>query len=277
MGTTHLREVVLTCVQKVKQYLLYSGRTSDKAIGPNPYGDVSKVFDIEAEDILTKCLIDELEDVVIVGEERGLRVYGLGRWVAIIDPIDGSTNFEADIPWSAISVAIGSNRSTTTRLSDVLIALVAEVLRDRIYIYENGKVEIIGASIKRRSIPKKIVLGYFDDIRSWRALKIYVENSEERKILRVLGSAALDILSVALGNAEIFIDIRDKLRNLDIVAALRIALALGAKAYVHNFKNPLDIPIDNVTKVSCIVGFSDEYLQKALDILNQIDLLDSAF
>lgn len=275
MGTTHLRESVLACVQKVRQYLLSSGRTSDKVIGLNPYGDISKAFDIEAEDILTKCLVDKLGDVVIVGEEKGIRVYGLGKLIAIVDPIDGSTNFEAEIPWSAISIAIGANSNKTTCLSDVIIALVAEVPRDRIYIYENDAVEIIGANIRRRTIPKKIVLGYFDDIRSWKALKLYTEYSEEKKILRVLGSAALDILSVALGNAEIFIDIRDKLRNLDIAAALRIALALGAKAYVYKFESPLDIPIDSVTNISCIVSFDDLYLRRALDILNQTDLLGS--
>ncbi|MEM1645280.1 MAG: inositol monophosphatase family protein [Ignisphaera sp.] len=268
MSYLNLEDKVLKCIEKTRQYLL-SGSAPDTVIGYNPYGDVSKVFDLEAEDILAKCLADELKDVVVIGEEKGVRLYGLAKYIAIIDPVDGSRNFEADIPWSSISVAVGLNRGSKTCLRDVVLAIVSEIQRHRIYVYNNTQIKILGPNIARKTIPKGIILGYFDNINSLRILDAYLKNYGESKVLRSLGSAALDIVSVGLGNAEIFIDIRNKLRNLDIAAALRIALALGSQAYVFGYSDPLDIPIDNVVKISCIVGFNKDYLGNALKILKK--------
>lgn len=261
-----LEDKVLKCAEKTRQYLL-SGSTPDTAIGYNPYGDISKAFDLEAEDILANCLADELKDVVIIGEEKGIRSYGSAKYIAIIDPVDGSRNFEADIPWSSISIAIGLNRGSRTCLRDVILAIVSEIQRNRIYVYSNTQVKVLGSNIGRKTTPKGIILGYFDDVNSLQALDTYLKTYGESKVLRSLGSAALDIVSVGLGNAEVFIDIRNKLRNLDVAAALRIALTLGSYAYVFGYSDPLDIPIDGVVKVSCIVGFNKEYLENALKVL----------
>ncbi len=257
------------CIEKTRNYLL-SGSAPDKTIGYNPYGDVSKVFDLEAEDILVNCLANEIKDIVIIGEEKGVRAYGSAKYIAIIDPVDGSRNFEADIPWSSISVAVGLNKGSRTCLRDIVIAIVSEIQRYRVYIYDNIQTKILGSNIGRRDNPKGIVLGYFDSINSLRALEMYMKSYGESKVLRSLGSAALDIVSVGLGNAEVFIDIRNKLRNFDVAAALRIALALGSQAYVFGYSDPLDIPIDVVVKVSCIVGFNEEYLENALKVLQRI-------
>ncbi|MEM4040293.1 MAG: hypothetical protein QXM83_00580, partial [Ignisphaera sp.] len=138
-------------------------------------------------------------------------------------------------------------------------------------------VKAIGIDVKRRTDPKNIVLGYFDSYESFKALELYTKNCEGFKVLRILGSAALDIISVALGNAEVFIDVRGrKLRNIDIVAALRIALALGAKAYIPGYRDPLELPLDTTVKIDCIVGFNDAYLRKVLKVLEKIGFLEKA-
>lgn len=269
LNYAYLEDKVLMCIEKTKRYLL-SGSIPDTTIGYNPYGDLSKVFDIEAEDILASCLANEIKDVVIIGEEKGIRTYGSAKYIAIIDPVDGSRNFEADIPWSSISVALGLNKGNRTCLRDVVIAIVSEIQRHRVYIYDGVQTKILGSNISRRDSPKGIILGYFDSINSLRTLEMYMKSYGESKVLRSLGSAALDIVSVGLGNAEVFIDIRNKLRNFDVAAALRIALALGSQAYVFGYSDPLDMSIDGVVKVSCIVGFNGEYLGNALKVLQRI-------
>lgn len=268
-----IENIITRCVQNVRNHLV-ENNISDDIVGYNPYGDASKKFDIEAEDALTDCIKENLKDVIILGEEKGIRSFGSKQLVIMIDPIDGSTNYESDIPWSAISIAVGISRNGRTSLRDTIFALLSEVSRDRIYIYRGGEVKIIGKKITRRKTPKRIVLGYFDSSRTFKALELYMHLHGNTKILRILGSASLDIISVAFGNAEIFIDTRGKLRNIDIVAALRIALALGAKAFIFGYKDPLDIPIDEVVKVNCIVGFNEEYLAKALEVVKQISVRD---
>lgn len=269
-----IEEVVIKCTQKVRHYLASDiAKESSVIVGYNPYGDASKLFDIEAEKTLVKCLVDGLNDVTIVSEETGVKTYGSGRLVVIIDPIDGSTNFESDIPWYAISVAVGIHKDGEANVRDIIYASVTEVARNRIYVYRDGEIRIYGAKATRRDTPKGIVLGYFDSPKTLEPLNLYVMHRGGPAILRILGSAALDIISVGLGNAEVFIDVRNKLRNLDIAAALRIALTMGAEAYIPGFSSPLDIPIDRVLRVSCVVGFNREILRRSIEVLRQIGLL----
>jgi len=269
LNIEYIKDAALACVEKARQYV-FSDSISDVPVGLNPSGDVSKTFDVEVEKILINCLVDRLKDVVIVSEESGTRVYGSARFVVLMDPVDGSVNFESDIPWSATSIAIGLNRYGGATLRDVVFALVSELQRNRTYVYSSGNVDILGTKNKRRYTPKKVVLGYFNSVQSLRAIELYMGSYTGERVLRVLGSAALDIINVALGNAEVFIDIRNKIRNLDVGAALKIALALGSKAYIAGFDNPLDLPIDRILKIGCVVGFNDVYLSKALEALRRI-------
>ncbi len=258
---------IIACINNVLNYLR-SSNVSSNVVGSNVFGDISKEFDVVAEDILANCIANALNDVVIVGEERGVRRYGGSKWIAVIDPVDGSSNFDAEIPWSSISVALAKNSPNTyLTLKDVVFAVVAEIFRDRMYMYRNGDVEIIGSRVSRRGLPKPMLLGYFETLDSYKPIESYM-SLRGRVTLRSLGSAALDIVYVGLGNAEGFIDMRSKLRNVDVVAALKIALAMGAKAYVCDFNDALTIPIEDLIKIRCIlVGYNEAYLTKLIEAI----------
>ncbi|MEM0026968.1 MAG: inositol monophosphatase family protein [Ignisphaera sp.] len=256
-----LDSILINCVDSVRKYLESSSVSFD-VIGYNPFGDVSKRFDVEAENILRKCIVDSLKDVVFIGEEEGLNVYGNPKWIVIADPVDGSTNFSFEIPWASISVAIAPYRKGAT-IRDVTTAIVAEIFRNRTYVYNNGFVKIYGAS-ERKKTPAPIVLGYFELLEAYTPLLKYLSLSPRRPTVRSLGSAALDIVYVGLGNAEVFIDARAKLRNVDVAAAVRIATALGAKAVEcsNGLRDALNIPIDILERVQCIAAAYDN------DVLN---------
>ncbi|ADM28511.1 inositol monophosphatase [Ignisphaera aggregans DSM 17230] len=265
MDINEIKMGIVKCVDNVRRYLL--GETPRGIVGNNVSGDISKEFDLIAEDILSNCLREVLGEVMIIGEERGLRQYG-SRWIAIIDPVDGSTNYDAEIPWASISIAIARGGRSNT-LKDIEFAIVSEIFRDRMYVYDYGDVRIGERKIYRGVIPKPIVLGYFESYSTYKPLENYIRNRNEKLTIRSLGSAALDIVYVGMGNAEVFIDARAKLRNVDISAALRIAMALGAKAYVCDYRDPLDIPIDRIERIKFIlVGFNDRYLDIALSSMN---------
>ncbi len=264
MNIDEIRIGITKCVDDVRKYLL--GETSRNIIGSNVSGDISKEFDLVSEDILSNCLREVLGEVTIVGEERGVRQYG-SKWIAIIDPVDGSTNYDAEIPWSSISIAIARKRDNNT-LRNVDFAIVSEIFRNRMYIY-NGGISILGRNRYRSSTPKPIVLGYFESYSAYKPLENYINYRNAKLAIRSLGSAALDIVYVGMGNAEVFIDARAKLRNVDIAAALRISMGLGAKAYVCGYRDPLDIPIDRIDRIKCVlVGFDDRYLDIALRSMN---------
>lgn len=258
---------IVACINSALNYLR-SGSVSSKIVGMNVSEDTSREFDLVAEDILVSCIVNTLNDVVVVSEERGVRRYGEGRWIAIIDPVDGSTNFDAEIPWSSVSIALArSSGESSTTLKDIVFAVVAEVFRDRMYIYRDGAVEVLGGGATRRSTPKPILLGYFETIESYRPVWNYMK-VRGRVALRSLGSAALDIIYVGLGNAEGFIDMRSRLRNVDVAAALRIALTMGAGAHLCSVDSVANMQLENIAKVGCIVaGYNDGYLTKLLEAI----------
>jgi myo-inositol-1(or 4)-monophosphatase len=266
-----LWDSLLRCVESVRQYLR-SPTVRFDVVGSNPFGDVSKGFDVEAEEILRKCIANALSDVAVLGEEEGLKVYGSGapKWIAVIDPVDGSTNFSFNIPWASISLAVAPYKSGA-RIRDTVFAVVAEIFRDSMYIYRDGKVVVAGSRLSgRRSEPAPIVLGYFDSEGSAQPVLSYISRSSRKLTIRALGSAALDIVYVGLGNAEAFIDARAKLRNVDVAAAVRIATALGAKAVdcSDGFRDALDIGIENGERVACIaVAYSEAEYRRVLESL----------
>lgn len=262
------REKVLECVDKVKRYLV-SPKVSFDIVGVNVFGDISKKFDVEAEDLIMKCLEDSLEEFVLVGEEKGVRVVGSPKWIVIADPVDGSTNFTYDIPWSSISIAIAPY-TEDAKVKDIVFAVVSEITRNRIYIFDSFSVD----TVNYRRIPSSapIILGYFEDPESYKPLIKYLKLSPRKLTIRSLGSAALDIVYVGLGNAEVFIDARARLRNVDVASALRIAIALGVKAIncSNDFEDAANISIYRMERIKCLaVAYNDEVLERLRNAFNQ--------
>jgi len=254
-----VRNAVLAAVN----YLRGEQRNSE-IVGRGAFGDVTKAFDREAENIILNKLRDFFGDeLVVVTEEKGIVKFGEHvKWVAIVDPVDGSTNYDAGIPWVAVSVGLAPLRKGATKVSDIIAAVVAEVFRNKVYEYYAGRgVLVNGSPAKRREKPKSLLLGYFEVPESYRPVPTYWRLRGGRAALRSLGSAALDIIYVGLGMAEGFIDARAKLRNVDVAPALRIATALGAQGIVNDGIDARDIRIDDLVKIRLLaVGYNKDYL-----------------
>ena len=246
-----LREAAL----KAATYLTEERRSS-KVIGHGSFGDVTKAFDKESEEIVIETLRQQLgEDILIVSEEVGiLKLSPTPKWVVIMDPVDGSTNYDSDIPWVSVAVAAGRYSASGVRVKDIEAAAVADVFRSRIYEFSvEGGVKVNGESVTRRTPPAKVLLGYFEVPEAYQPIPRYWVLRGGRAALRSLGSAALDIVYVGLGRAEGFMDARAKLRNVDVAASLAIATHLGAYATRCDGESALDIRIDQLERVECIV------------------------
>lgn len=241
--------------------------------GTNAFGDVVRGFDLVADSILTQCIADGLGDVTMISEESEAKTFGTGKWIALVDPVDGSTNVSADIPWAAVSIAVARKEGCREAvLGDVVYSMVAEVFRERAYVYCNGKVEVRGRR-GRGEKPRPVLLGYIESYETCKPFATLMEayRGPERLVIRSLGSASLDVVHVALGDAMGFIDARAKLRNFDVAAALRIALALGSRALLcgGERRDVLGLPVDRVVRVPCLlVAFNDDILNYIMRVLH---------
>jgi myo-inositol-1(or 4)-monophosphatase len=180
--------------------------------------------DVIADTIAIPLLLDA--GLGVISEESESQ--GLDRpVVAIIDPIDGSTNASLGIPWFSTSICAMDSEG-------LLVAMVCNQATGVTYIAERGSgAEKDGIPIQpstTKTIDDAVLVfnglptGYF----GW-------------KQYRTLGSAALDLCSVADGSFDGFIDFSSGLSVWDYAGAALICNEAGAKI-TDNAGSSLRIP-----------------------------------
>ncbi len=126
-----MNETLIECVRQAGALVLqHFGKTD----GPRRKGNTSDI--VTAADIASERLISDLirrrhPDHNLLGEEEGLQHRGSDiTWV--IDPLDGTSNFAAGLPWFGVMVAV------LQRAKPVLAAMYLP-LTDALYTAELGK------------------------------------------------------------------------------------------------------------------------------------------
>ncbi len=223
-------------------------------------------IDVENEEYIVELLRTESFNGYFLGEEHGLTKISDGPFIAIVDPLDGSKNYASLIPWSAVSIAIAViPKDREPRLSDVVVGAVAPVYRWPVISFARGLgVYEGGSKASPRKPPARMILAYFENTEQARVVQRYMRLAPGRP-LRSLGSACLEITWTSLGRAEVFIDIRGKLRVVDVAAAAWIAVEAGSTVLVENLDASLT-RVDRVGSVAVASGSdSMEYLARALE------------
>lgn len=235
-------------------------------------------IDVENEKHIIELLRTESFNGYFLGEEHGLTRISDGPFIAVVDPLDGSKNYASLIPWSAVSIAIAvMPRGREPRLSDVVAGAIAPVHSWPVVSFARGLgVYEGGSKASPRRPPTRMILAYFEDIDQARVVQRYMELAPGRP-LRSLGSACLEITWTGLGRAEVFIDVRGKLRVVDVAAAVWVAAESGSTVVVENLGASL-MRVERVGSVA-VASSSDsmKHLAKALESEGHGHLLKSIF
>ncbi len=230
--------------------------TSEK-LGEQISGETVRI-DIIAEDYIVSGLRTELgNDIRIVTEEKG--VIGRGNLTAIVDPLDGSKNYLNCIPWASVSIAfVPSNKS----LRDVVAGAVSPIFYGEPISFARGHGCRLGhSSVKKREPPERFIYVYIEHPDAAHSIaKIIGELGRGYKI-RSLGSAALEISYVGLGRGTAFIDLRSKLRNVDLAAGLGVVLECGGDL-IDGEGRPIDTPVDRIYRAGTVIAAPDKNILK---------------
>ncbi|MEM4426271.1 MAG: inositol monophosphatase family protein [Acidilobaceae archaeon] len=218
------------------------------------------VADKVSEDYVIEALRREGLKLEGISEERGrFKINGGGYLKVAIDPLDGSNNYSLCVPWASVSIAFAYGN----RLRDVVAGAVAPIFQTSPFSFATGRGCFYGGKRVSRSDIKlergeKIIVIYFDEERSEVAIKTL--NTLKKSIgslkVRSLGSAALEICYVALGKFVAFVDLRNRLRNVDVAAALGFLRELSGEAFSLSGE-PVDSPLEDVVKLNEVVASSD--------------------
>ncbi len=207
------------------------GFEGDAEVGVGASGSATSRIDKIVEDTIIDFVRKEDLRLNILSEEIGFLDLG-GDRMLVVDPLDGTANFNSEIPFFAVSLAIG-----TDRMSDVSYGLVRNLVNGESFYAEKGKgVWLNNEPIRTRAFVKETSLflayvGRDADNGTWEIANI------PRRI-RSLGCASLEMCHIARGMADGFYfnckDFSKRMRIVDIAASALILREAGGEIYDLN-------------------------------------------
>lgn len=160
-------------------------------------GSLTKI-DKLAEDKIVSIIKENFPDHSINAEESGLSEKE-SEYLWLVDPIDGTGNFAAQIPYFSISIALSKNE-------EALLGVIYDPIHEDLYIAEKGKGAKRNGShiaVSNCNSLEKAMIGYS---RSPAGKKEYIQilsKLESRtRTSRSLGSTALELCYLASGNLD---------------------------------------------------------------------------
>lgn len=194
-------------------------------VGVGASGDRTLYADKAAEDELIRALLP-IGNVKVLSEEAGPKGDRMAPTTAILDPLDGSSNYGRGLPFYCTSVAL----ATGAGLDGVFLGVVRNLVNGDVYAARRGK----GATKNGRRIapsrvkdPGESVVdvdlsgGSSTLVRSLVPLLSGVKRQVHQ------GANALELCLLAEGKIDGFVDLREKMRVTDFAAGYLIASEAG--------------------------------------------------
>jgi myo-inositol-1(or 4)-monophosphatase len=227
-------------------------------------------FDREAEEIIINGLVESGHGFEIITEERPpLMTSPAPAYRIVVDPIDGSTNVERGIMVAGVSLAVLPIDAPISQ-EHVQWALVGELFTGTVYQAQQG----LGAFCNGRRCQvsetehlEHCLAGMNLDDRDPEVLqKLLIQRPTIGKVRRT-GSSAMDIVYVANGAYDAYIDIGDMITAESFLASLSIIREAGGTISDQHGK-PLR-PIRNLTKgFSLVVAGTRQLHEELLERIN---------
>lgn len=198
------------------------------------------LFDREVEDIIINGLIESRHGFEIITEERPtFTTKANPTHRIVIDPVDGSTNVERGIMTAAVALAVLPIDAPISP-DQVQWALVGELFSGTVYqaqrgggAYRNGR----RCQVSETQKLQHAIAGMNFDGRDLDVLrKLIVEKPTLGKVRRT-GSSAMDVVYVASGAYDAYIDIGDVITAESFLASLSIVLEAGGVVSDQHGKN----------------------------------------
>ena len=201
--------------------------------------DIKLSSDTKAEECIKEIIQNE-SDLPILAEESGKSSKNLTDTFWVIDPLDGTANYERKIPISCVSIAIVS------KLEPVL-GVIYDFNNNLLYegsIYSEAKLneKFIQSSntlnknegVLLTGLPNKT--DYSDE-----SLKAMIHDFQDWRKVRMIGSAGIASVYVASGKADLY---KEKKSYLwDIAAGAAIAKSAGCNVKITEPNNDFQVDV----------------------------------
>jgi myo-inositol-1(or 4)-monophosphatase len=183
-------------------------------------------IDIQAEKAAIETIKKSFPHHAILSEETGTQQSATSEYRWIIDPLDGTTNYAAGLPYFSVSIALAKKEK-------IVLGVVYEPVEGNLYLAEKGK----GAFLNNRRIAVSSKRHLNDAILSFclpysiekgvKALQQITSLFPNLRAVRNIGSAALSMCNIARGAYDLWFGVGA--RPWDAAAGSLIVEEAGGK------------------------------------------------
>jgi myo-inositol-1(or 4)-monophosphatase len=166
--------------------------------------DIKLELDVRCQALIEKILAAAFPRIPVLGEEGSTGdVAAEYRWV--IDPIDGTVNYFFGMPHAAVSIALEHKQKS-------VVGVIYDPFTDEIWTTTKGAPTRLNGKIVRVSDRSRIedcviAMGFSknqDNLN--KSLPHLIRLSRRAKKIRIMGSAALELVYVACGRLDAYIE-----------------------------------------------------------------------
>ncbi|MBI4258026.1 MAG: inositol monophosphatase [Thaumarchaeota archaeon] len=238
MKTNYQPIVSETLLEAYKVSQEHDAGNRGRKAGRGASGDISTEFDLKVEQTIITSIRKRIPDCLIVTEESGVIGHKDSETLALVDPVDGSTNASRGIPFYSSTLAIIEGRKFKNIVAAGVIDLVTGEL---IYGEKQAGVKVNGQPLLKISENEPVsescvsINGRIADPKYKDVVTSLLSNL---RYPRCLGSAALETAYVALGRVDAYVEPLPRLRTFDCVPSLFLVKEAGG------FVKPLNLDLD---------------------------------
>jgi myo-inositol-1(or 4)-monophosphatase len=197
--------------------------------------DIKLELDVRCQELITKSLRSRFPEIALLGEEGVAGRAGAEyRWV--VDPIDGTVNFAYGVPHACVSIALQRRVEPPESAEwedgyQSLIGVVYDPFVGELWTGVRGEAARLNGRVirvsRRRKLAEAIVsIGFAKTRANLKAtLPHFIDLAHKVRKLRIMGSAALDLVYVASGRFDAYIE--QGLRLWDVAAGGLIVECAG--------------------------------------------------
>jgi myo-inositol-1(or 4)-monophosphatase len=233
-------------------------------VGTGAAGDKTFAIDILAEEIVLAGLKALKEPLTIISEEMGIMELQGGGTRVLVDPVDGSKNAVAGIPFFCTSIAIADGDI----LGKVRLSYVINLSNGDEFWAESGSgAWLNGRRLQTQEDELLSLVSYEAQVPAKDIPAIMPLLSGARKT-RCLGATALDLAYLACGASSVFVT-PSRSRSFDFAGGWLLAKEAGGIITDISGENIENVLLDLKKSSSLLAAGNKGLHKKALELLSK--------
>jgi myo-inositol-1(or 4)-monophosphatase len=229
MKTVSLKSALATAVKAARAAgkVMHANWHQPKRVNVSDAHDVKLELDVRCQALIEKTLRGAFPEIPVLGEE-GITgdMNAEYRWV--VDPIDGTVNYFFGMPHAAVSIALEHRQKS-------VVGVIYDPFTDEIWTTIKGEPtrlngKIVRVSDRSRIEDSVIAMGFSKSQENLdKSMPHLIRLARRAKKIRIMGSAALELVYVASGRLDAYIERRINL--WDVAAGSLLLENAGGEFY----------------------------------------------